>query len=587
MKSIIKGAIFAIVLVTVANICALGESVPVLSGFFLFAVAAYMFLVDRSIPKLLICGFVGAVGMFVLQIFLLFAFDGVMPESHFVNLLLSYVGGFFGTMAALVFAVVKTLRWERNVNIMNEIQKKDIGKLLLYTLITAVSFAFFVMPRNSGISLIIFVLIQAWCFTFFVKERKKLVFFIPILIMAVNGFISGNTLWRIPNFIVGIVMYGCIFLRFDIKDDSFSWISALSKRIVQPVDSLPEPFYLAMELGNNKSRVIKRVITALAISVPTGLVLTAVLANADMVFSLRTGQLIEAVFEVISLRSVYVTVCSILAALYLFGVVRNRDKEYEVEKKADKKGDLIIINIIMAVVIFIYAMFAVIQFKYLFATTQLPEGLSYTEYARKGFFELLALTGVNIAGILAAVRCTRSQKGAGAVITKVFCRCLCAVTVLLLVSSFYRMCLYTNDGGLTRMRLYVLGFLIFEAIGLLASFVYIQKPRFNIVLIYSIIALSYYLLLNIVPTDSVIAYDQVNRFLDGRSNDISYVASLSPDAVPAMEYLIKNTEDEDAENIASDFIKYKNTDEFPKRWQRFNLSRQRAEKIRENMNMGF
>ncbi len=583
MKSIIKGVIFAIALVAVANICGAGEQVPLLSGVLIFFVTAYVFLVEESIAKLLICGFFGAGGMFVLQIFLLFALDDMISPNQFENMLLAYVGGFFGSMAALVFAIVETLRRERNVKIMNEIQKKDIGKLLLYTLLTAVSFAMFVMPRNSGIGLIIFVLIQALCFNFFVKVRKKLVFFIPMLITAVNGFVSANTAWRIPNFIVGVVMYGCIFSSFDIKDDSFSWISALMKRMVLPVNNLSEPFYMAMELGNNKSRVIKRVITALAISVPLAFVLIAVLANADMVFLLRTGQLIEAVLDVVSLRSMYVIVCSILAALYLFGVVRNGDKEIEVKKTADKKGDLIIINIIMAVVILIYAMFAVIQFKYLFATTQLPEGLSYTVYARKGFFELLALSGVNIAGILAAVKCTRSQSGAGSVITKVFCHCLCAMTVILLVSSFYRMCLYTNDGGLTRMRLYVLGFLIFEAIGLIASFVYIQKPKFNIVLIYSIIALSYYLLLNIVPTDSVIAYDQVHRFLDGRSNDISYAATLSADAVPAMEYLIENTRDEYAKNIASDFIKYKNRDELPKRWQRFNISRQRAEKIKDKL----
>ena len=89
------------------------------------------------------------------------------------------------------------------------------------------------------------------------------------------------------------------------------------------------------------------------------------------------------------------------------------------------------------------------------------------------------------------------------------------------------------------------------------------------------------------PTDSVIAYDQVQRCLDGRSNDIAYATSLSEDAVPAMELLIKSTDDEEVKKLALDFIKYSCytdiPDDIPDRWQRFNISRARAEKIRAGL----
>ena len=96
--------------------------------------------------------------------------------------------------------------------------------------------------------------------------------------------------------------------------------------------------------------------------------------------------------------------------------------------KPAKQGDTLILNILLFAIAAVYTIFAVVQFRYLFAEQTLPYGLTYTEYARKGFFELLFLTGINI----------------------------------LLASSFYRMWLYNEDDGLTRLRFLVFGFLIFE-----------------------------------------------------------------------------------------------------------------------------
>ena len=48
-------------------------------------------------------------------------------------------------------------------------------------------------------------------------------------------------------------------------------------------------------------------------------------------------------------------------------------------------------------VLAVYTIFIVIQFKYLFSGGVLPNGLNYSEYARRGFFELVVLSVLNIA----------------------------------------------------------------------------------------------------------------------------------------------------------------------------------------------
>jgi len=224
-------------------------------------------------------------------------------------------------------------------------------------------------------------------------------------------------------------------------------------------------------------------------------------------------------------------------------------------------------------------LFVIIQFKYLFAGLALPKGLTYTEYARKGFFELLSLTGINIAAILAVVKLTKKHQGRWVLFTKVLCHYLCVVTIVLLISSFYRMFLYTNDDGLTRLRFFVMGFLVFEAIGLVTTFVYIAKPKFNIALIYLVLALSYYTILNIIPTDNIIAKNQINKYLDNERTGLHYIFTLSADAAPAMELLFENTDKEELRDNVKQFIEEKTSLDIPQRWQRYNFSIEKAKRL--------
>lgn len=243
-------------------------------------------------------------------------------------------------------------------------------------------------------------------------------------------------------------------------------------------------------------------------------------------------------------------------------------------------GDFVVINIVLGSIVSVYAIFAAIQFQYLFAGSgELPYGLSYTYYARRGFFELLFLSGVNILIMLLAVNWTRDEAGAGVSLAKTFCCALCLMTFILLASSYYRMWLYTLDGGLTRLRFLVFGFLVFEALGLAVTFIYILKPQFNIIAVYLALGLTYYLLLNLVPMDSIIARNQINRYFADGKGDTHYALSLSTDAAPEIARLLAAPNPRLADEARNYFTcrrgKY---DQFPG-WRKFNLSVERCRRI--------
>jgi len=488
----------------------------------------------------------------------------------------------FGSLAAIVISILITIKQIRFQIKEGVIMSKELkNKLILYAIITSISFSYLVLPESAGISVPIFVLIQFVCLWFTVPDRKKLVLFVPIFIMSLNCFISANNIWRLTNFLLSGILYSCMLVKFNFKNDSLEFITNVISGITSSFTHFPLPFKWILELNTEKAPVIKRIFAAFVIALPCTILLIAALANADMVFSIKTEDFMMNIFEFFNANVFFKILYGIIAGLFAFGILYNTIIDDIDEKTSSPrfKGDLIIINILLVSVLTVYTLFVIIQFKYLFAGTTLPEGLTYTEYARKGFFELLALTGVNIVAILIITRLIKSHNSKWLNFTKVLCHYLCAVTVILLISSFFRMLLYTNDDGLTRLRFFVMGFLVFEAIGLLITFIYIAKPKFNIVLVYFIIALSYYTVLNIVPADSIIAKNQIDKYLQGKREDVEYIYSLSTDAAPAMNYLTQNTDNEKDITDVKDFLTIETHSDIPERWQRFNISTQNAKKI--------
>lgn len=425
---------------------------------------------------------------------------------------------------------------------MEVISKRN---LLIYALVSAISFVYLIMHTNAGISVPVFIVIQFIFWFNLAPKKKPLWFFIPIFILALNSFLSGNSMWHFSNFLVIILLYSVMILtmieRFPIKEVSFKFLSNTLANVFSPIDHFKLPFKWWAEVDANKTEIMKRVLKGILITVPCLFLLILMLASADAIFLKGTDRFFNYLGDFVNIQSIFKIICGIVAGLYLFGLMyiayNPKDEEAPSEVK-EKSGDLTVLNILLISVLTIYTLFVFIQFRYLFAGGQLPYGLTYTEYARKGFFELLFLSGLNILLILITVNLTQAAQGLWSKITRYLCHYLCLVTIILLTSSFYRMMLYSSWAGLTRLRLLVFGFLIFEAIGLFITFFYIYKPRFNITAVYLTIGLIYYLVLNLVPIDLIVAKNQVDRVFSNQKPRIDYVLTLSPDAAPQVTRLI-------------------------------------------------
>lgn len=105
-------------------------------------------------------------------------------------------------------------------------------------------------------------------------------------------------------------------------------------------------------------------------------------------------------------------------------------------------------NIIITMITVVYVLFACIQIKYLFLGGTLPDGVTYSEYAVKGFRQLLAILAINVM-IFVISPLTGEKKSYSFILNGI----LFLATCVIWVSCVMRLQLYIDVYQLTRMRL--------------------------------------------------------------------------------------------------------------------------------------
>ncbi|MDR2721860.1 MAG: DUF4173 domain-containing protein [Coriobacteriaceae bacterium] len=187
----------------------------------------------------------------------------------------------------------------------------------------------------------------------------------------------------------------------------------------------------------------------------------------------------------------------------------------------------------------VYAVFVVVQFTYLFGGSEvLAISGGYANYARSGFFELVAVAGINLAAVLGAV-CFAKAHGATKVILRVCEVILIGATLVILVSAYWRMNLYIEVFGLSLLRALTLLGMAFIAICLVGVGVKVFKERFVFFRVFFIAGISLWIAFNYINIDARIAEYNVQGYLGGTIEqvDVEYLALLSPETLPALEKL--------------------------------------------------
>ncbi|MFJ8581573.1 DUF4153 domain-containing protein [Micromonospora sp. NPDC093277] len=189
----------------------------------------------------------------------------------------------------------------------------------------------------------------------------------------------------------------------------------------------------------------------------------------------------------------------------------------------------------------LFAAFVLVQLTVLFGGSGHvlgTAGLTYAEYARGGFWQLLAVSALTLLVIAGALRWAPRHTRADRTLIRLLIGGLTVLSLVVVASALYRMLVYTDAYGVTRLRLVVatvelwLG-LVFVLVGVAAVRLRgTWLPR--LVLGAGVVAL---LGLAVVNPDRLIADRNVDRWQRIDRLDVEYLSRLSADAVPALNRL--------------------------------------------------
>ena len=165
-------------------------------------------------------------------------------------------------------------------------------------------------------------------------------------------------------------------------------------------------------------------------------------------------------------------------------------------------------------------------------------GLTYAEYVHQGFGQLTLATVLTLAVVAVASRHASRATEADRLLLRVLLGVLCVLCLVVVASAVYRMHVYEQAYGFTRLRLLVA---VFEGwLGVVVAFVLAAGLRLRggwIPRAALLTGAAMLLGLAAMNPDGYIAEQNIDRFERTGRVDWHYLAGLSDDAVPALRTL--------------------------------------------------
>jgi hypothetical protein len=166
-------------------------------------------------------------------------------------------------------------------------------------------------------------------------------------------------------------------------------------------------------------------------------------------------------------------------------------------------------------------------------------GLTYAEYARQGFWQLLVVACLTIGVVALAMRTAATHTPRHMLALRALLSSLCGLAIVVVASALHRLSAYEDAFGLTRPRLaaetVAWAFAALFCLVVLALAVDAVRRRLGAIVLYG--AAIGLLAFSLSSPDARIAARNVERWEETGLIDVDYARSLSADAVPALSHL--------------------------------------------------
>lgn len=336
--------------------------------------------------------------------------------------------------------------------------------------------------------------------------------------------------------------------------------------------------------GDNKN--IARIVRGTVITVPILVLFALLFASADPVFSKYASRLLVFHLDETTLVRgilIFAVAISLIGAFaYSFG-----GKPFTWGWRGEGKRPLgtVEISILLGSVNVLFLSFIVIQLAYLFGgeSNIAQQGMTYAEYARRGFFELIAVALVSYLVLFAAEKYVERDVEAHSAAFKLLSAALVLQVVVIMASAFLRLSLYEEAFGFTTLRLYSHAFIILlGAIFALLVYKIIVDHRDATFAFRSFLAVLVFAAgMNLFNPDAFIAEKNLDRYAETGKLDVIYLTDLSADATPVTISALDAPDENVRGAVGRLLLDGLNSTSTRKSWQSWNISRENERSLLE------
>lgn len=393
------------------------------------------------------------------------------------------------------------------------------------------------------------------------KKIKKNMFIRNIsfvcLLLSVLSF-SLNSAFIFYKYVICIVLFMIFASTYsENSPDSTNGYMQIFKTIQISISglfsNLKDAFksFIQKENGNksNKTKKLKEVAIGIAVALPLCVIAIVLLVLSDDAFSSLLNKLLLNVELSFNFASV---VPSLLMSAILFPFVasfsfsiknsKNKNKDKNLKNKMQKVAPTVV-KTIMVLLLAIYFVYLFSQLAYFFSAFKniLPENyrFTYSEYARKGFFETTVLAILNLSVMaFSLIFTTRNGKKVDKTVKILSC-IMCGFTALFVVTSISKIAMYVNRYGLTERRFAAAVFDLMLILCIVLFVVHLFAPKVPYAKILIVSCMLVVSLIFFISPAKIIAIYNTEQYLNDniKTIDIDHLDSLGADAVVQLEKL--------------------------------------------------
>jgi hypothetical protein len=225
----------------------------------------------------------------------------------------------------------------------------------------------------------------------------------------------------------------------------------------------------------------------------------------------------------------------------------------------------------------LFLAFVLSQLRYYFGDASLVQGstgLTFSEYYRRGFFELVTVAALVLPMLLGLHWLLRKGNAAHERVFRLLATFQIFLLFVMMASAVRRMLLYQSVYGLTEQRLYTTAFMVWLAIVFLwfiATALCGQRERFACGAL--VAGMLVVMTLHVINPDALIVRVNIRHAQAGAYFDAHYDSTLSADAAPALIESLGVLNEDDRRILSAQLLGRSNADEMRGDWRNWNWAR--------------